>query len=187
MISSLALIAATVEGAEAHGGPIAEIAHQFGVNWPMLISQIVCFAIVAAVLHKFAYKPILAVLEERRKTIKESLENAEKIKKELADAQKTASDILAQANVQAQKFLEEAREAAAKVQSQKSQEAVAQAESIIKQAREASTQDYEKMKAELRREIGRLVVDTTAKVVGKVITAEDQKRLSEAAAKELAA
>ncbi len=83
-------------------------------------------------------------------------------------------------------MIEEARSAAAQVQEKESQKAVAQAEQIITQAREAATADHARMLAELKQEIGGLVVKTTAQVVGKVLTPEDQKRLVEEANREMA-
>ena len=50
-------------------------------------------------------------------------------------------------------------------------------------AREAATQDHARMLAELKREVGRLVLMTTSAVTGKVLTAEDQRRLSEETSK----
>src|SRR6187455_1003286 len=81
---------------------------QFGFQTQLFISQVISFSIVAFLLHRFAYKPILKVLEERRQTISQSLANAEKIKQELANAQVKANEILAQANAQANKNIEEA-------------------------------------------------------------------------------
>ena len=62
-----------------------------------------------------------------------------------------------------------------------------QAEEIVRKAREVTEADRERMMAELKAEIGRLVVDTTAKVSGKVLTTEDQQRLIDETNKELAA
>ena len=50
-------------------------------------------------------------------------------------------------------------------------------------AREAAEQDHDRMLAELKREVGRLVVETTAAVTGKILTPEDQQRLAEDTAK----
>ena len=72
------------------------------------------------------------------------------------------------------------------MQERESQKAVAQAEKIISQAREAAQADHARMLTELKQEIGGLVVKTTAQVVGKVLTPEDQKRLVEEANRELA-
>jgi F-type H+-transporting ATPase subunit b len=88
---------------------------QFGFNKQLFISQVISFCIVAFLLHRFAYKPILKVLEERRQKIAESLANAEKIKEELAKAQASAQEILKSANAQGNKLIEEARQTAAKV------------------------------------------------------------------------
>src|SRR5262249_54975778 len=159
----------------------------FGVNWPHFISQVISFAIVAYLLHRFAYKRVLTVLEERRQRIAESLANAEKIKQELARAEAQRQEILAQANTEASKFIEEARAAAARLQEQESQKAIATAEQIITKAREAAAQDHARMLAELKREVGRLVVQTTATVTGKILTADDQKRLAEETARQVTA
>ena len=105
--------------------------------------------------------------------------NADKIKQELANAQAKAQEILSQANVQANKFIEEARQSAAKVLEQETQKAIATANDIIAKARQASEAELARMKNELRKEVGRLVVNTTAKVTGKVLSADDQNRLAE--------
>ena len=79
----------------AAGNPVAEIAHQFGVTWQLLISQIILFVIVALALKKFAYGPILEMLEQRRTRIAESLANADKIKSTGDVAKNLASLVLA--------------------------------------------------------------------------------------------
>jgi len=173
--------------AAAGENPVARIANQFGVTWQLLISQIILFVIVALALKKFAYGPILKVLEERRQRIAESLANAEQIKKDLANAQTKAQEILTQASQQATKAIEEARAAAAKVQEVETQKAIAAAGDIIAKARQASEAELVRMKAELRKEVGRLVVATSAKVTGNILTAEQQTRLAEDTNKQLAA
>lgn len=173
------------------GSDLAETARstaeKFGFDWPHFIAQVINFLIVAGVLVVFAYKPILKVLEERRQRIAEGLANAERIKQELARTEIARQEVLNQANLQATKLIEEARAAAARVQEQETQKAIAAAEQIIAKAREAAEQDHVRMLAELRREVGRLVVETTARVIGKILTAEDQRRLAEETTRQLAA
>ncbi|SPE52871.1 ATP synthase subunit b [Verrucomicrobia bacterium] len=173
--------------AQAGGNPIKQIADTFGVDWPHLISQAISFGIVCIFLWKFAYKRVLAMLEERRQRIAEGLANAEKIKAELARAEAQRQEVLVQANAQATKLIEEARAAAARVQEQETQKAIAAAEQIVAKAREAMAIDHDRMLTELKREVGRLVVETTARVTGKVLTLEDQRRLAEETAKQIAA
>jgi F-type H+-transporting ATPase subunit b len=175
--------------AAASGGftdVLRDTADTFGWNWQLFLSQVVSFCIVAFLLRRFAYKPILAVLEERRRKIEEGQLNAEKIKKELAEAEKRYQEILAKANADAQKMIDEARESSAHLAERKAQEAIAAAEQIMAKAREASALEHERTMAALKDELGRLVVDTSAKVTGKVLTSDDQRRLLEEAARQLA-
>jgi len=165
---------------------IKETGETFGFDIKIFLSQVISFVIVALVLKRFAYKPILAVLEERRQRIAEGLLNAEKIKQQLAEAEQRHAEILAKANAQAQKMIDEARDSAAHVAERKQQEAVAAAEQIVAKAREASAIEHERVMTELKRELGRLVVDTTAKVTGKVLTSDDQRRLQEEASRQIA-
>ncbi|MBP1625472.1 MAG: hypothetical protein H6Q07_3494 [Acidobacteria bacterium] len=73
------------------------------------------------------------------------------------------------------------------LQEQETQKAIAAAEQIMAKAREAAAQDYARMLAELKGEVGRLVVQATARVAGKILTPEDQRRLAEETVKELKA
>jgi F-type H+-transporting ATPase subunit b len=163
-----------------------DTAQRFGLDLPHFIAQVISFCIVAALLYKFAYKPILAVLEERRQTIAEGLANAEKIKQELANAQTKAQEILNQANTQGNKLIEEARASAAKTLEIETQKAIATANDIIAKAKLASEAELVRMKGELRKEVGRLVVATTAKVTGKILTSDDQAKLAEETNRQLA-
>jgi F-type H+-transporting ATPase subunit b len=166
---------------------MGETIEALGINWPKLIAQTVNFSIVLFVLWRWAYKPILALLEQRRQQIADSVANADKIKEELAKTEAARQAILSQANIQANQLIVEARAAAARIQEVETQKAIAAAEQIVSKAREATTLDHARMLTELKHEIGRLVVQTTAAVAGKVLTADDQRRLVEETNRELAA
>jgi len=154
-------------------------AHTFGVDWPHFIAQCISFIIVAVLLYFFAYKRVLTILEERRQRIADGLANAEKIKSELQRTEAARQEVLDKANAQANKMIEEARTAANRVREEETQKAIAAAEQIISKAREASAADHARMLTDLKKEVGRLVVQTTATVTGKILTPEDQKRLAE--------
>ena len=164
-----------------------DTAKRFGLDAPHFFAQVISFLIVAALLHRFAYKPILTVLEARRQKIAEGVANANQIKAELAKTEAARQDILDQAGDQANKLIEEARAAAARVREQETQKAIAAAEQIMVKAREAAGRDHERMLADLKREVGRLVVQTTATVTGKILTPDDQRRLAEETEKQLTA
>ena len=168
-------------------GRIEQIAQTFGVDWPHLIAQMISFSIVCFLLYRFAYGPVLRMLADRRRLIAESLANADKVKAELARTETQRQEVMAQANAQATQFIEEARAAADALLKQESKKAIAAAEEIIVKAHQAAAQDHARMLAELKQEVGRLVVQTTSAVTGKILTTEDQRRLAEETAEQLAA
>lgn len=181
MVTAFSLLAEAGGG----GGQVEQIARTFGVNWPQFFAQAVSFGIVCALLYRFAYRPVLGMLAERRGRIAEGLANAEKIKQELARTEAQRHQALVEAGAQATKLIEEARAAAARVREQETQKAVAAAEQVLAKAREAAAREHERMLADLRKEVGRLVVRTAAAVIGNALTADDQRRMAEETAARL--
>lgn len=165
----------------------AQIGREFGVDWPTFTAQVISFCLVAFLLHRFAYRPVLLALEQRKQRIAEGLANAEKIKAELANAQAKAQEIIAQAARESDRLINEARQTAAQLQQRETQKAIATAQAIIEKARQSTELERAQMMAELRAELGRLVVETTARLTGKILTPEDQQRLLEETVRELAA
>src|SRR5213596_2046412 len=98
---------------------LQDTAETFGWNPWLFLSQVISFVIVALLLRKFAYKPVLAVLEQRRQQIAEAQANSDKIRQQLAEAEQRHAEILGQANAQAQKMIDEARESAEHVAERK--------------------------------------------------------------------
>ena len=160
---------------------------KLGIEWRILLAQTISFSIVFFVLWKFAYKPIFAMLNARREKITEALANAEKIKADVARTEAERQKILADAGDKANKLIDEARQAAARVRETETQKAISAAEQIVIKAREAAAQERTQVLGELKREVGRLVVKTTTTVTGKILTPEDQRRLAQETEKQLAA
>lgn len=168
-------------------GQVEGIAATFGVNWPHLVSQIVSFSIVCLVLYLVAYKPLLQMLAARREQIAAGLANAERIKAELARIEQQRLDVLAKAETEGKQLIEEARAAAARVRSEETQKAIAAAEQILVRAREAGDRERAQMLAQIKHDIGRLVVQTTTAVTGRILTPDDHERLAEETVRQLAA
>jgi F-type H+-transporting ATPase subunit b len=156
-----------------------------GIQWPKLIAQLIDFAIVLFVLWKFAYRPIFNMLEARKEKIAEGVANAEKIKAELARTEAARQKVLADAGDLANKIIADARAAAARVAEIETQKAVTSAEQILIKAREAAAQERAAALAALKREVGRLVVQTSMTVTGKILTPVDQNRLAEETQKQI--
>jgi F-type H+-transporting ATPase subunit b len=172
--------------AQESGGQVQNLARTFGIDWPHLTAQIISFSIVCALLYWLAYQPVLRILDERRRQIALGLENTEKINAALAGIEAQRQGVLSEAQAQSARLIDEARAIAARLREQEAQRATAAAEQIVIVAREAAAQEHARMLADSRREVGRLVVQTTAAVIGKMLTPDDQRRLAEDAARALA-
>jgi F-type H+-transporting ATPase subunit b len=172
--------------AQQSSGQIQDIARTFGVDWPHLTAQIISFGIVCALMYWLAYQPVLKMLEERRRQIALGLENTEKINAALARIEAQRQGVMSDAQAQAATLIAEARDIATRLREQEAQRATAAAQQILLQARDAADREHARMLADLRREVGRLVVHTTAAVIGKVLTPDDQRRLAEETARGLA-
>lgn len=168
-------------------GPIAEIATTFGVSWPHLMAQTVSFSIVCALLYRLAYRPILRMLDLRRQQIARGIAHAEEIEEELRRTRAARDQVLAQASLEAAQIVDRARAAAARAATAEIEKATAGASTILAHAQEEAARDRARMRAELTREVGRLVVQTSAAVTGKILTPRDQRRLFEEAAHQLSA
>jgi F-type H+-transporting ATPase subunit b len=158
-----------------------------GWNTQQFFAQCFAVTILFLVLWHFAWKPVRTILEERQKTIEDAMANAERIKKELAEAEATRLSIIQKANEQANKIVAEAEKSAAAITEQRAKEATRQAEDIVKNAHEASVLDRNRLMEELKRHLGELVIQTTEKVTGKILTAEDQRRLNTETLRQLGA
>ena len=112
-------------------------------------------------------------------------ENTQKINAALAGIEAQRAGVIADAQSQGQQLIAEAREAAKRLQEQEARRATATAAQIVARAREGATEEHARMLADLRREVGRLVVQTTAAVIGKVLTPDDQRRLAEETSRRL--
>ena len=157
------------------------ILDQLGIDFPKIIAQIIIFGIVYGILSKYAFGPVTALLEERRSRIAAGEANLDKIKENLSSSEAQAAAALAKANAEATRLIKEASDAAASISEQKKQDAVAEAQSIIAKAKEATELERARVMAELKRDFGRLVIDTTSKVTGKTLGTDDHARLNQEA------
>ena len=164
---------------------VDQIVDTFGLEWPKFIAQVIVFGVVFAILRAKAFGPVMVMLEERRRRIEEGEEKLKKIQTNLEQAESKSQEIIAGANQNAERLIAEARESAHALAERKAQEAITEATQIIAKAREATALEKSQAMIELKREFGRLVVETTAKVTGKVLTDADQNAINQETAQQI--
>lgn len=162
-----------------------EILNQFGINPLLLAAQVVNFLILLWILNKLLYKPILRVLEERKKKIEGSLKNAEEIEIKLQKASEDAEKILEKAFIESEKIIAQSKQ----MEIQITDESRKTAQEIItgaqKEAEEVINAERAKLNQQMREQLGNMIFLTFEKVAGKTITKEDQKRIIEKEIKNL--
>jgi F-type H+-transporting ATPase subunit b len=179
-------VTATENSGEAVSG-IAKITQDFGISIPNIAAQMLSFAVVAFVLWRFGFKPVLVTLEERNKKIADGLKHAEETAARLAAAQQESAQIIRKAALDAQKLVDEARKTAKEFGDRQQAEAIARAADLLAKAQQSIELEHKKMLEQARAEIARLVVKTTEQVLTKKLSEADRAAYNDAASKELAA
>ncbi len=156
-----------------------QIAGDFGLAWGKFFAQVIIFILVYTILKKYAFGPIMGMLEQRRQRIADGEAKLEKIGRDAAEAKQNSQAILDKAEADAARLVKEADDAAKLIQERRQQDAVASANTIIAKAREAAQLEQEQLMSQLKREFGRMVSDATSRVTGKVLNTEDQSRINQ--------
>jgi F-type H+-transporting ATPase subunit b len=156
-----------------------------GINLKILLAQLINFSIMIFVLWRFAYKPIMKVLNDRREKIIQGVKAAEKSEEKLAQAEDKEKEIITEAKKEALKIVEEAKERAEKKYQEiinKSKEDIGQ---IINQEKEKIHQEKETVLVEIRQEIGSLLGMGLNKFLDKKINRENDEIIITEITKEL--
>jgi len=157
-----------------------------GFSIPVFISNVVSFGLLFLLLRRFAYKPIMRMMDARALKIQESLDAGERAKQEAVNAEKEVAKKIEEASISGQKIVDQAVKAADDVRHRAEQDARKQAEAILDKARVEIAQEKEDAVAELRREVADLAVAVAGKTIGRSLDETTQKQIIDDALKEAA-
>ena len=169
----------------AHDSLLDSIIHTFGVDWSNITAQGINFAIFSLILWKFAFAPLMRVIDTRHKEIQDGLQYAEDSKARLADVERQTAEKLEEAASEANTVVAEARERAENFVDGQKRKAVKEAQQIIEKSRENIEQERKHMMAEAKKDVADLVAKVSAKVLEKELGPQDQERFAIAAGKEI--
>jgi len=148
-----------------------------GINLSTLLAQIVNFAILFGLLYLVAYKPIMRMLDERSRKIKESMEQTEYIKEQAAHAEEEAEKRIEAAAKEGQEVIARAVRTGEAVRQQAQQEARQEAESLIARARVEIQRERDDAIDELRKEFADLTILAAGKVIDRSLDKEAHRQL----------
>jgi F-type H+-transporting ATPase subunit b len=152
---------------------------KLGLNLGYIFVQIFNFLILFIVLRAWVYKPILGLLEKRRKVIAEGIENARVAAEARANAEKEAAKILADAQAEANRIVREATERAQAATKDVRAAAEAEAARIIESAKADAEAERNRILGDLRGQIAALAIAATQKLLGEALDEKRQHALIE--------
>lgn len=155
-----------------------------GINLPVLISQLVNFIILFALLYVVAYKPIMRMLDERSRKIKESMEQTEVIKEQAMHAEQEVKKQIEAASKQGQEVIARAMRTGDEIRQKAQEDAKQDAEALIARARLEIKAERDDAIDQLRREFADLTILAAGKVIDESLDKEAHKQLIEKVLKE---
>jgi F-type H+-transporting ATPase subunit b len=154
-------------------------------NVGLMVWTLVLFGVSLLILWKFAFPRITEALDRRQHAIEESIDHADRIRKEADELLAEYRERLSEARGQAEDIIERARRAGEAHERESESEAQARRERLMEQARRDIELETRKAIQDIRREVADLTVLATEKVTRKTLSEQDQERLVEEALREL--
>ncbi|MFH1193469.1 MAG: F0F1 ATP synthase subunit B [bacterium] len=162
-----------------------ELLSKLGIDWKLLIAQIVNFLVLMAVLYKFLYKPVLKVLDDRKEKIDKAIKQAEEIEKNLFKSEAERSKALQEARNEAGKIIAETKEMSEKLKEELLNKTRLESSAILEQGRRELASEKETMFKELKGEVADMVKVAVEKITRGEMTEKLDKKIIEKSLEEI--
>lgn len=156
-----------------------------GVNWKLLIAQLINFSVVLLVMWKWVYTPLLKLIEDRQKKVEQGIRDAEASARSRSESERQAETAILAARKEAQRLLEEATTAGDRLRAEMAGQANEQVARIVEEGRRKLAEEKEKAVKDAKNEIAGLVVAATEKVLAETTTDQQHRELIEASARRI--
>lgn len=145
-----------------------ELLKALGIDWKLLVAQIVNFLVVMVVLYKFVYRPLTDWLEQRQKYISSNLAEAKQMEEEIKNLEQKKELIIVEAKKQAQSIIEMANQEAIKRGQEVMAKVKEEAAQAVEDARRSFAAEQASQMQALRQQAARLITQALVKLVGKL-------------------
>ena len=156
---------------------MGDLLHNFGVDWKLLLAQVVNFAILFFLLKKFAYGPVLEILRKRREEIKKGIEMRAEAEKTLGEVEEIKAKTALEAQEEALALMKRTEETAEKRREEIVSDALARGEVLVAEAKQKAQKEAEKIEEAVLREAQVLVRAGIKPVLRKMSSAERDEEL----------
>ncbi|MDD5397705.1 MAG: F0F1 ATP synthase subunit B [Dehalococcoidia bacterium] len=148
-----------------------------GINWQLTVAFLINFLVLFGLLTAILYKPVLKMLDERAAKIKESLEQAEKIKEQTSRSEEQIKAAVEAARKEGQVIITQASQIADKIKEEAKEGARKEADVIINKAKDEIKLERDKSIAELRSEFSNLTILAAEKIINESLDAQKHRKL----------
>lgn len=162
-----------------------ELIKNFGIQPILLIAQIINFLIIFYLLKRFAWKPILKTLEDRKKTIAEGLKNAELADNRLLEITEKEKDVLKKAQLEAQTLLSDAKKQALEIHQEAEERARVSVEKMLEDGKRTIQEQTTQAEKQLAKHITQVAVEMLEKSLQDIFDTKEQKIVLSKAIKKL--
>ncbi len=158
---------------------------KLGVNWNLLLAQVINFMLVLGVLSYFIYRPFLDLLDKRRARIQKAMDDAARIENQMQEFEVMKAEQQKKLDRESGEYLEAMRHKAQELQEEMVATATREAETIVQNAHKRAEEERRKMLDEVMKTVNMVVIRMTEKILEREFTEQDQKRIAESLQKEL--
>lgn len=162
-----------------------ELIAKLGIDLKLLLAQIVNFLILFFVLKKLVYKPLLGLMDKRKKMIEQNVEDTKKIEERLTKLEEEKKEILKKASTEAIEIVTEAKKSAEQDHANAMTKAKEEISALAERYRAGLREEKEALTEEIKADMANLIVESSKKIMQKEFSKEDQKRLEGAINQEL--
>ena len=162
-----------------------ELLSKLGIDWKLLIAQIVNFAILVGVLSYFVYKPLLTLLDARREKIRKAMEHADNVEKQRKELEAFRTEQLRKIDQEAGALLEKARQQAEKMHSEILTSAKKETDQMLDRGRKQLESERTTVMHELQGTLATIIMQLTQKIIEREFSSADQRRILTALEKEI--
>jgi F-type H+-transporting ATPase subunit b len=148
-----------------------------GISLPTLLAQIAAFVILLVILYFFAYKPVLKMLDERARKIKESIDEVQKVKDQASQTEEEFKKKMESASKEGQEVISKAMRTGEEARKRAQEEAKQEAQALVEKARVEIQRERSETIGELRQEFADLTIVAAEKVIGKSLDKETHRQI----------
>lgn len=162
-----------------------ELITKLGIDWKLLVTQIINFFVLLFVLYRFVYRPVLESMEKRSKMIEKGVHDAKKSEEKLQEIERLRDQKMAETEKEIGRLFEKAKKDAESVKQELIVAANSQAEDLLRRSKLQIEEQQQKMVEEVKAEVTVFIVKAAAKILEREFNENDQKKLVNAISQEM--